>query len=311
MKRFLQHSVLFLFVAALFYLGYLFIWGLFVPYKLSTNLKYIPGSYGHLHTRIEEVKDVKDIDILFLGSSHTYRGFDTRIFKQAGYKTFNLGSSAQTPIQTKVLLSRYFQNLKPKMVIYEVYPETFMIDGVESSLDLIANDRNDIHSISMALQLNNIKTYNTLIYGFMRDILHLNQTYSEPLNRGKDHYITGGFVERDMAYYTPGDIEKKDIRINPGQFSTFRQIIAFLKSQNVRIILVNAPVSSAKYRSYSNIAYFDSLMRSSAEYVNFNSTTKLKDTIDFYDADHLNQSGVEKFNRELIERLLNGPSQGN
>ena len=92
-------------------------------------------SYGHMYSRISEIKNQEDVDILFLGSSHAYRGFDTRIFLENGYKSFNLGSSAQTPTQTKVLVERYLGSLNPELVIYEVYPKTFTMDGVESSLD--------------------------------------------------------------------------------------------------------------------------------------------------------------------------------
>ena len=88
-------------------------------------------------TRLNEVKNIKNIDILFLGSSHTYRGFDTRVFKKNGYNSFNLGSSSQSPIQTLTLTKRYLNQLNPKLIVYEVYPTTFTIDGIESSLDII------------------------------------------------------------------------------------------------------------------------------------------------------------------------------
>jgi len=82
------------------------------------------------------------VDILFLGSSHSYRGFNPQYF--SGYKTFNLGSSAQTPIQTNLLLKRYLHQLNPKTIVYEVYPISLSIDGVESSSDIIANDHHPI-----------------------------------------------------------------------------------------------------------------------------------------------------------------------
>src|SRR5689334_14184152 len=74
-----------------------------LPFK---NLNYRLGAYGHLFTRVKEIDSVKKVDILFLGSSHSYRGFDPRIFKQYGLTSFNLGSSSQTPIQAKILLEK-------------------------------------------------------------------------------------------------------------------------------------------------------------------------------------------------------------
>ena len=83
-----------------------------------------------MFTRLKEVKTVKNVDILFLGSSHTYRGFDTSIFHDCGYSAFNLGSSSQTPIQTLTLANRYLKQLNPKLVVLEVYPGNFTGDGV-------------------------------------------------------------------------------------------------------------------------------------------------------------------------------------
>ena len=54
-------------------------------------------------------------------------------------KTFNLGSSSQTPIQTKMLLDEHLDRLNPKLVVFEVYPVVFQLEGVESALDFIAN----------------------------------------------------------------------------------------------------------------------------------------------------------------------------
>lgn len=67
-------------------------------YLKTPFLKYPIGGTGNSYTRLSEVEDIKNIDILFLGSSHTYRGFDTRIFSKYGYSTFNLGTTSQTPI---------------------------------------------------------------------------------------------------------------------------------------------------------------------------------------------------------------------
>ena len=56
------------------------------------------GNKGHLCSRIKDIRNYHDVDILFLGSSHSYRTFDTRTYEAAGYHCFNLGSSIQTPM---------------------------------------------------------------------------------------------------------------------------------------------------------------------------------------------------------------------
>lgn len=268
------------------------------------NINYRIGSNGHMFSRIQELKQLNgNIDILFLGSSHAYRGFDPRNFK--GKKVFNLGSSAQTPIQTNILLARYLDRVNPSMVIYEVYPGTFESEGVESSLDLIANDKNDFKTIKMSFEINHIKTYNTLIYGFFADFFNLNKNFVEAIQKNNDTYIPNGFVE-SRARNTKDDIliQKRFLRLKTVQLEKFEENIAILKSKNIQVLLVYAPITNTLYNSFSNNSYFDSIMKSyNLPYYNFNKLLQLNDSLDFSDSHHLSQSGVNKFNSKLNEIL--------
>jgi poly-D-alanine transfer protein DltD len=256
-----------------------------------------------MYTRLSEAKNYKNVDILFLGSSHSYRGFDPRIFAQHNYKTFNLGSSAQTPLQTKVLLERYIKNLNPKKVVYEVFPRSFTTDGVESSLDIIANAHNDKYSLKMAMEVNHIKTYNTLLYASIRQALNLDKAFVEPKIREKDQYISGGFVQKQIHYFKPRAFKKKKIKIKDNQLDAFSEIIETLNNRNVEVILVFAPITTSKYSQYNNISTFDSIMNEYSTYYNFNKTTLLNDSLHFYDPHHLNLRGVKLFNERLIDSL--------
>lgn len=302
MRLFLKNILLFFGLLIFIYPILVVFTGYFIPQLFKPNISYKIGAYGHLHSRIKEVKNsVKDIDVLFVGSSHAYRGFDTRNFENI--KSFNLGSSAQTPINTKVLLQRYLNVINPKIVILEVYPGTFTGDGVESSLDIISNDKNDVHSFDMALKLNNIKTYNTLIYGIFRDFFSIHNSFRENKIKNEDTYITGGYVERKLKFYkTDKNIGYKKWTLNEKQLSAFREIIFMLKARNMKPVLVYAPITEKLYNSYINNDYVDSLMGSfQVDYYNFNKLMKLNDSLNFYDAHHLNQIGVNEFNKKIIE----------
>ena len=303
MRKFIINSVVFLFFSVSFYCIALFLWGSIAPASLKPNLNYRMGSYGHMFSRLSEAKNISDVDALFLGSSHAYRGFDTRQFSKHNLKTFNLGSSAQTPKQTNVLINRYLEKLNPKLVIYEVYPETFMLDGIESSLDIIANDENDIHSFKMALNHNHIKVYNTFFYGTMRNLFNLNQSFIEPANKEDDTYISGGFVEKKINYFKPIAFKNKKITFNEDQLEEFSKIVLKLKNENYKVVLVYAPITPSNYSSYTNTSYFDSIMRTYSEYYNFNKLIRLEDSLHFYDKDHMNKNGVNLFNEKLIEVL--------
>lgn len=258
-----------------------------------------------MYTRLNEAKNINSgVDILFLGSSHAYRGFDPRNFKNLS--TFNLGSSQQTPIQTKLLLERYLDSINPKLVIYEVYPGTFAADGVEASLDLISNDKNDFKSLELAVKMNNFKTYNTLLYAYFSDLLGIHRKFREPRIKSEDTYIPGGYVESlnrhfKFEHYSPREWGFKD-----DQVQAFNTNIALLKRKNIRTILVFAPITTRLYKAHTNNDYVDSMIRlkyQDLEYYNFNKLLQLNDSLDFYDSHHLNRSGVKRFNEKLLEVL--------
>src|SRR5690606_12876278 len=102
--KLLKRFVAFIFLCFFIYSVFVCIWGYFLPVKYSKNLNFKIGSS---YIRFQEVKKYNNVDIVFIGSSHAYRGFDPRIFKKAGYSSFNMGSTAQTPVQTKYLLEQY------------------------------------------------------------------------------------------------------------------------------------------------------------------------------------------------------------
>ena len=301
MKSFVKHSIAFLGFSSLIYLILIFVWGSVMPIWLNSNLIYKQRG-GHLHSRLAELNKHQNVDVLFLGSSHAYRGFDTRIFKERGIHSFNLGSSSQAPVQSLLLLKKHIVNLQPKKIIFEVCPQSLSSDGIESALDIISNDKIDFQTIKMAIDLNHIKVYNTLIYSGIRQLLKLDQDFVEAQHIGKDSYISGGYVQRDdiqFEYKSP--LEKN---INPEQMVAFKELVSWVKSKDIDLILVQAPVTTTEYHSYADNTGFDKLMQDYSSYYNFNTLITLDDSLHFYDPHHLNQLGVETFNAELIDLLI-------
>ena len=301
MKYFVKYSIAFLGFSILIYFILIFIWGSVMPIWLNSNLIYKQRG-GHLYSRLSELNKYQNVDVLFLGSSHSYRGFDTRIFKQRGIHSFNLGSSSQAPVQSLLLLKKYIDNLQPKQIIFEVCPQSLSSDGIESALDIISNDKIDFQTIKMAIKLNHIKVYNTLIYSSIRQLLNLDKDFVEAQRIGKDTYISGGYVQRDniqFEYKSP--LEKS---INPEQMMAFKELVNWVKSKDIELILVQAPVTTIEYNSYDDNISFDKLMQDYSRYYNFNALITLDDSLHFYDPHHLNPLGVETFNSDLIDLLI-------
>jgi hypothetical protein len=305
MSKFIVRVLAFFAFTTIFYVVSIFLWGNYAPGLLRFNLNHPIGFSGHMHTRLGEVETFEDVDILFLGSSHTYRGFDVRIFRNHGYSVFNLGSSAQTPMQTITLLNRYLDGLNPKLVIYDVYPETLSSDGIESALDILANDENDIHSFNMMMDAGHLTVFNSSIYAYIRDYFELDDSFSEPIITGDDTYIHGGYVHKKITHYKPQELEKRTIELSNEQLAIFELILNKLDQRGVTTLLVYTPISPSSYNRYLNNDQFDSTMSNYATYYNFNEIIGLDDSLHFYDSHHLNQLGVNVFNKKLIEIISN------
>lgn len=306
--RLIKRGLLFLGFAVVVYFLLMLVTLAFAPASFKRNINFRMGSYGHMHSRMKEVKVKKDVDLLLLGSSHTYRGFDTRIFEDEGWSCFNLGSSSQSHIQTQVLLKRYLKRLHPKWVIYEVYPGTFETDGVESSTDLLSNDRVSRHSLALLVKTPGIKVMNTFVAGLWYDWLGKKGTFEEDPKKGLDIYIPGGYVEMALAHYQPeGDSTTRKWVLREKQLRAFRQNLNLLRANGAEVLLVQAPITQGLYHSYTNNAAFDSTMQVHGRYYNFNDLMQVNDSLHFFDRDHLNQLGVEAFNRRLMDLLPRRP----
>ncbi|MFZ1330681.1 MAG: hypothetical protein WAR83_00720 [Flavobacteriales bacterium] len=278
-----------------------------LPNTYMRNVPYPVGGYGHMNTRIREVATAGKVDILFLGSSHAYRGFDTRIWAKRGYKSFNLGSSAQSPIQSELLLKCTMKELDPDVIIMEVNPILFSSDGVESALDLIANRPIDLATVGMVYREKHIKTTNALFYGALRQTLGVDDDLVESAQEDDAEYIPGGFVERTTGRYQPETKadQKASEELVTEQVEAFDRIRRFVHSSGKMLLFVEAPVSNFTYaHMLEPQRVFEQFMAARrADLINMNGRVDLNDTLHFTDGHHLNQAGVELFNAALTDTL--------
>lgn len=291
--KFLRIVLPFIFIV-FSYATYVVVWGLHFPDD-SPNIVYkrIGGSSGF---RLNELEKRKNLDVLITGSSHAYRGIDSRYLQQKGLNTFNMGSSSQTPIQTKWLLKKHLKRLNPKLVILEMDPSIFCSDGIESSLDLISNYPDVIQTFDLAW--GHLKTFNTFIFSLYHNVFNLNQDLKI---QWRDTYHVGGYVERKLSYYNVEQFEQKKWEFNTALFKEFEQIIEELKSKNINYVLVQAPLSPAYYNSHSNNSEFDQRMEKLGKYYNYNQLMEWDNSKHFYDKQHLNTIGARKLTAAVLQ----------
>ncbi|WP_286755685.1 hypothetical protein [Roseivirga sp. UBA838] len=68
--------------------------------------------------------------------------------------------------------------------------------------------------------------------------------------------------------------------------------------------MVQSPIDSTYFENILNNDEVDSRFSGLGNYINFSRLMKLHYKEDLYDLHHLKQSGVEKFNKVLIETLM-------
>ncbi|MEY4330788.1 MAG: hypothetical protein RL609_1536 [Bacteroidota bacterium] len=265
----------------------------------ATNIRYKPTCNGKLAERIKEANQCRNIDILFLGSSHCYRGFDTRIFKSHDLLGFNLGSSSQTPMQSALLLDRYVDFMKPQLVVLEIFPDLYDGNGLESTLDFISNIGPSSVTHQMLIETHDISAYNTYGYGLIKN-LWLGPDIIQ-CDTALEQYVAGGFVEKKKFITTTFQGSSIPLSWKDSQLKSFNRIQEICNQRKIPLVYVLAPMTTAYYAQYPNIDHWiSSIEQDGFKVYNFNPIGKHYSESHFYDAHHLNQKGVEIFNQELI-----------
>lgn len=268
---------------------------------LNLNFRFLDSPSRTL-LRVQDMQQLDSLDILFLGSSRSFMGFDTRTFNAHGYSAFNFGTAAQTPVQTAMLLDRYLDGISPRMVIYEVYLEGFENDGVESAIDLLGSDHVDIHAWQMVNTVKKPMTYNAFLFAYMKGWLGQPLEFTD--NPG-GYIPMSGYIDRDVTFNGTMDktFPSRDVDVLDYQWQAFLSIVEELRERKIPLLLVQAPVPSARYDAMNNKDSIQNMLRSQGDFLDFNNIIALDDSLHFEDDSHLNQSGVEVFNLKLIELL--------
>lgn len=317
MGKFIKNIIFFLAFFSVVYVIYLLV-AIFIPkaFFLSPNLKSSRGGYAHSYERFKELESNPNKEVLIIGSSHAYRGFDPRILFP-NKSSFNLGNSAQSPYVTYHLLKRNLDIIQPKKVVFEAYwgPLSSSSSSVESSIDVVSNKTIGVDEIEMILDQKNVLSFNSMNYSFIKSFIAPLDS-SDIQTFPHDTYISGGYVSKSSneGYLKETNnltFSEKKIEINEYQLDYLVKCIALCKEKGVEFIAVRAPVMNEYIQSFDNFnqtsKFMDSLFNShDVPYQDFCQTNvielmQLNSNQDFSDAHHLTQSGVEKFNRYWLE----------
>jgi len=319
MRGFLKKLTGFTGLAAVIYLGVIAVMANTLQPVLYngrpvTNVPLNQPDGGLTVLRFREADAFGPVDVLFMGSSHCYRTFDTAWYAAQGVRTFNLGSSAQGPLITRHLASRYLDQLDPQLVVLEVYSETLKSNSAESLLDQLANRPLDSDLVRMTAAVGGVKAWNALLVQALRftgEPVESREPEYEPAN---GHYVSGGFVRRDGHSGGLPAYEGSPTSLNGKQLDSLGKLIETVQGQGRKIVLVGQPLPAATLAAITDYVDIQNTVAAVAAahnvpFYDFNGLVKkagsrdLHDPALFYDYHHYNGDGVAAFNPVFLELL--------
>jgi hypothetical protein len=280
-------------------------------YQFVTRNFTLPGGYGYTLTRFREIEQYEKIDILFLGSSRCYYSFAPHVFRRLGLTTFNMGSPSQTPLNTKFLLERYFDQLEPKLVIFEINPHILEKDGLESFYDLMINTPVALENFLMSLATRHPHAMNGMAVRALTSITMPFDSFRMQ-DRPMDAYLEGGALSAGNFNYRKFREVPTTVDIPAEQFAYLGDVVDYVKERGAQIILVVAPIPKEWDKVVTNYAEVSREIEAVAEshqvrYYDFNRAMTLDTRTDFKDFHHLNANGAKIFSYDILDSLLDVP----
>ena len=169
-----------------------------------SNNYYVPLG-GSSYNRFREFKPNYFYDILFIGSSRTFRGYDPLIFKEDSLSTYNLGSSNQTLRNSYILAEDLIRSKNTSTLIVDIYSYSLSDISFESSMDLVSNIPNPSTAMKIQARELDIRTTNN----FLRRLFTLNE---KPVLKEKDA-VAFGFCKKTNKLEHYKTISKENVKL--------------------------------------------------------------------------------------------------
>ena len=290
----------------------------------------------HSYTRVmihEMYESEENIDAVFIGASHVYRGIDPAMADELiGMNTFNASSSSQQLKGSYYLLREICETNDVKTVFLDVTygVNTGEEDGERETYLLTDYMKNGENKFSYLWSSNGLE-------GVINDVfpaIHTSELPTECLqykfteaykNYGYDYisYDNEAYVGKGFVYsyeqnapdfnYKAIDSINEDNPISEYSKTLLADIIDFCKGKGIELILLDCPMPDATLAKEANYELYDAAIRRIADehdviYWNFNMVNKNVMTVDhtdYKDSFHLNGKGAEIFTQALCD-VYNG-----
>ena len=261
---------------------------------------------GVAYAKFKEWDEGDRYDAVVVGSSHAYRGYDPRVFDARGYRMFNLGSSAQTPLSTYAILEEYLTKDRTSLVIIDLYENSFDQEGLESVSDLTQNVGSDRAAFRLAASFRDLRGVNMFTLRMMNK--NGPSMWADPDYKGAGFAIKADSTRKGVKY----DAGRK-LRLNARQKAYFVKCLDLCEDRGTRVVLCThfAPHQSDHARHSAFTTFVDSVLATrdpseNLRWFDFSYDHDLDDHAHFCDHNHLNEAGARIFNERLVDSLVTG-----
>jgi len=277
------------------------------------------------------------IDMLFIGSSHSYCTFDPENFDAAGIESFQLGMPLQLMDGSYFTLLEALNYQRPAAVVLDLYWYVLEMDydgkQMEMFIDVCRNDEINRRYFAEATPINekvkqffrpvrfqadfmayvNKKAQNVIGYR-----LGLTRT-AQASPEGREYYRGRGYYAYE---YIMTDAQREEIAAKPlldmrgwrmanRQRRYLERFVALCAESEIKLIFTTAPVSPVQFGRMANYGEFHEQIaevagKNGIPYLNFNLNMEeagLNDDKLFMDAGHLNDAGVKIANAFFLRWL--------
>ncbi len=271
------------------------------PVIYRTN-DYYQTKGGVSYTKFKDWADGAAYDVVVIGSSHAYRGYDPRIFRERGHRMFNMGSSAQSPLSTYAVLQGYVTRERAPLVIIDTYENAFDHPGTESVSDLTRNMDDDGAALRLAASF--------------RDLRGLNMFALRMLDKGspaswehKQYIGNGAAISPDSARTDLKYPAARPFHLDQRQLERFIDCLDLCAERGIRVVLCSHfyPRQGGFARHEAFRTMLDSVLAlrpQRPEWFDFAETPGVDDHDHFCDHNHLNEAGARLFGGMLVDSLV-------
>lgn len=279
------------------------------------------------------------IDMVFIGSSHSYCTFDPENFDSVlGTNSWQLGTPLQHYDTSYFVLKEVLKTQKPKIVVLELYwdmlDDKFEMKQANSFFEVLNDDNVKKEYIKEIFPINEKVKYSILPIRYQQDYFayeadeigkNIESRYgvSKPKaeTNGTEYYLAKGYTYCDTVIpdskldetnqfkgFDGSDWEPDDT-----QLKYINKIAELCKENDIELVLVTAPIANV---SMDYITDYNSVHDKMAEiagnidakYIDFNiinSEEGLLKLENFRDDAHLNDSGVKIVDKYFVDWLVN------